>query len=78
MQCMRECVRGSAGVSVCEGRNNRRLLWWKRVQGRLSSKDVPFGPDEGAALDARWKYSRRAGLEEAICVCLQSAEGAQQ
>ena len=55
VQCMREYVRCSAGMSVCEGRNNRWLLWWKRVQGRLSSKDVPFGPDEGAARQRRLK-----------------------
>ena len=46
------------------------------MQGRLSSKDVPFGPDEGAALD--WAGKHLLGIGEAICVCLQSAEGAQQ
>ena len=49
---------------------------WERSHGRLSSKDVPFGPDEGAALD--WAGEHLLGIGEAICVCLQSAEGAQQ
>ena len=35
---------------------------------RLKHKDVPFGPDEGAAPDLTWKSSRRAG--RSVCVCV--------
>ena len=59
--CIKAGVSMREGRCVWEGRKYAVITGVKTSQGRLSSKDVPFGPDEGAPLEACGENLRCSG-----------------